>query len=545
MEEKIPRKCPVSVGQLQYNSWDKKLQVGCGYNGDMQNDWQEHLIFSSHANRRGYGASVKSQSSFDTRLRMRIVWAGFVAALFFVLSKIVYLQLIEGGQHQLSSYTNHVELIREEAPRGKIIDRNGKEIVKDPATVQVVGYLAQVTAEEVGCSEGICYGTGMMIGRAGVEKVREITLKGKDGGRLIEVDAAGREVRELGNNKSEAGSDVQLSIDDRLQHIAYEALGGKKGSVVAIDIQGKVLALVSSPSYDPSDISKYLQDTEQLYFLNRAIAGAYPPGSIYKLVTGLAGLSEKAITKESVFEDTGEIRVGSYRYGNWYFDKYGRTEGVVNLVKALTRSNDIYFYKVGEELGVDKLVEWSRRMGLGEKTGIELTGERSGLVPDRLYKERVTGEKWFLGNTYHMSIGQGDLLVTPIQGARMTLAAISGRLCKISVFKGGNVDCSDLGLATDDIATVKEGMKGACATGGTAYPFFNYVPWVICKTGTAQHSGQLSDSDMAHAWITVAYPGENPAMILTVMLEAAGEGSAEAGPVAKDILDKWRVVSGI
>jgi len=516
------------------------LQARYGYNVDMQSDWQEHLVLSSHTKRKGYGAVVNSQSSFDTRLRIRIVWAGFVAALFFVLSKIVYLQLIEGGQHQLSAYTNHIELIKEEAPRGKIRDRSGKEIRKDPATVQVVGYLAQVTPEEVRCKEGICYGPGMMIGRAGIERVKETTLKGKDGGRLIEVDAGGREVRELGNNKSEGGSDVQLSIDDGLQHIAYEALGGKKGSVVAIDMQGKALALVSSPSYDPSEIAKYLQDTKELYFLNRAIAGAYPPGSIYKLVTGLAGLSEKVITKESVFEDTGEIKIGNYRYGNWYFDKYGRTEGGVNLVKALSRSNDIYFYKVGEELGVEKLVAWSKKMGLGEKTGIELPGERAGLVPDRLYKERTTGEKWFLGNTYHMAIGQGDLLVTPIQAARMTLATISGRLCKISVLKGGNVDCSDLGLATADIATVKEGMQGACATGGTAYPFFNYAPWVVCKTGTAQHAGQLTDLDMAHAWIAVAYPGENPEMVLIVMLEAAGEGSAEAGPVAKEILDKWR-----
>ena len=220
------------------------------------------------------------------------------------------------------------------------------------------------------------------------------------------------------------------------------------------------------------------------------------------------------------------------------------------MVRALSRSNDIYFYKVGEEIGVDTLVKWARKFGLGEKTGIELSGEVSGLVPDRLWKERATGEKWFLGNTYHMSIGQGDLLVTPLQVARMTLGAVSGRLCKISILKDKVIDCKDLGIKTEDLAVVQSGMASACATGGTAFPFFAADPPVLCKTGTAQHSGQNANDPkdksghvLPHAWITVAYPGENPEMILVVMLESAGEGSAEAGPVAKNILDQWGKVN--
>lgn len=244
--------------------------------------------------------------------------------------------------------------------------------------------------------------------------------------------------------------------------------------------------------------------------------------------------------------DTGEIKVGQYRYGNWYFDQYGRTEGEINLVRALARSNDIFFYRVGEEAGVDRLVEWSGKFGLGQATGIELP-EAEGLVPNRLWKERVTGEKWFLGNTYHLSIGQGDLLTTPLQIARMTSAAVSGRLCKVSLLMETRFDCRDLGLSSDQLSLVREGMRQACATGGTAFPFFDFSPYVLCKTGTAQHSGQdandprdASGHVKPHAWITVAYPGENPEMILTVMLESAGEGSAEAGPVAKDILTQWR-----
>jgi penicillin-binding protein 2 len=326
----------------------------------------------------------------------------------------------------------------------------------------------------------------------------------------------------------------------------YSALGGKKGSAVAIDMQGKVLGLVSSPAYDPSHIEDYLSDKDKLYFLNRAIAATYPPGSVFKLVTGIAGLSEDKIDRDTQFEDTGEIKVGIYRYGNWYFDQYGRTEGSISLTRALARSNDIYFYKVGEEVGVDKIVYWARKFGLGQKTGIELPGEAAGLVPDRLWKERATGEKWFLGNTYHSHRTRRSAR-DPLQVARMALTAVSGRVCQVSLLKDSVVKCPDLGLKTEDLELIREGMKGACGPGGTAFPFFEFAPWVACKTGTAQHSGQnandpkdVAGNVLPHAWIVVAYPGENPEMILTVMLESAGEGSAEAGPVAKAILEQWR-----
>lgn len=524
--------------------------------GVMKQDWQEDLVFSSQSKRRGFGSTSSPEKSIDVRIRVRLIWGVFVMGIAFILAKIIYLQGVEGEQYKLISYANHVEVKKELAPRGIVYDRNGVALVENiniegkltrkyplgEAIASILGYISEVKKDELGCEEGLCYSPGMMIGRAGLEKMKESTLRGTDGGKLAEVDSAGREIRELGKNLPENGRDVQLSVDSRLQKIMYEAMSLRKGSAVAIDMQGKVMGLVSSPSYDPTHIEDYLADNEMFYFLNRPIAATYPPGSVYKLVTALAGLSEDKILAETEYDDTGEIKVGIYRYGNWYFDQYGRTEGKINLTRALGRSNDIYFYKVGEELGIDNLVKWSRKFGLGEKTGIELPGEQSGLVPDQLWKERVTGEKWFLGNTYHMSIGQGDLLVTPVQVARMTLGAISGRLCQISLFKDSAVMCSDIGLKTENIALVREGMKEACAPGGTAFPFFESEPWVLCKTGTAQHSGQIKEEDLPHAWITVAYPGENPEIIVTVMLESAGEGSAEAGPVAKTIIDGWKGV---
>lgn len=519
-----------------------------------KSDWQEELVLSSQSRRQGFGSSAHAEKSRDVRVRVRLLWGIFAIGLALVFAKVIYLQIVEGGQHQLTSYANHVELKREVAARGIVYDRNKIALVENEivdnkivrkyplkeSIAPVLGYISEVKSEEIGCSEGLCYQAGMKVGRTGLEKVMEYELRGHDGGRLVEVDSAGKEIREMGSNLAEPGKDLQLSIDSRLQKEMYAALGSRKGSAVAIDMQGKVLGIVSSPSYDPSHIEDYLTDTEKFYFLNRPVAATYPPGSVFKLVTALAGLSEGKISKDTLYDDSGEIKIGSYRYGNWYFDQYGKTEGLIGLTRAIGRSNDIYFYKVGEELGVDKLVYWSRKFGLGEKTGIELPGEQDGLVPDQLWKERVTGEKWFLGNTYHMAIGQGDLLVTPLQVARMTLAAVSGRLCKVSILKDSSIVCGDLGLKNEDIALVREGMRQACATGGTAFPFFTETPWVLCKTGTAQHSGQREESDLPHAWITVAYPGENPEMILTVMLESAGEGSAEAGPVAKRIIDAWK-----
>ena len=504
----------------------------------------------------GYEVTQTDRSSWETRLRVRLVWVAAIVWVAIIVARAAYLQIWESGQQGLLSQANHIELVREEAERGIIKDRRGVPLVTNEwneefgryqrkypygsAVAMVVGYMSEVTESELGCRLGICYPLGSYIGRVGVEREMETVLKGKDGGVLSEVDAGGKIVRELGSNEPDRGQDVTLSIEVGLQEKMYQAMKGKTGAAVAIDMRGKVLGLVSLPTYDPKSLEKYLSDTSKEYFLNRAVSAQYPPGSIFKLVTAYAGLATGKITPETKIEDTGEIRINDYRYGNWYFDQYGRKEGELDLERALARSNDVYFYKVGEMVGVDELTDWAHKFGLGEETGIQLTGEIAGLVPSRLQKERSTGEKWFLGNTYHLAIGQGDLLVTPLQAARMTAAAVSGRVCRVSLLKEGVTECRDLGIATDQIESVREGMRQVCAPTGTAFPLFDFAPYVLCKTGTAQHAGQKSESDLPHAWITVAYPGENPEMVLTVLVEAGGEGSAVAAPIAKEILEYWR-----
>lgn len=526
--------------------------------------WQSSLPIISHEKRFGFCKADSSSSLLDLQIRVGLLWAILLAISGAVVSRLIYLQIFEGDRNLLIAQSNRLTVDRERAPRGVIYDCKNRVMVRNvpddeyginrqyvlgSAGAHLLGYVAEVTEEELGCYEGLCYELGALRGRSGVEASFEPVLRGRDGGKIVEVDSLGNEIRVIGEHEPETGEDVHLSVDLDLQNIMYLAMEGKSGAAVALDMQGRVLGLVSSPSYDPNlftiredsgILQNLLSDSEKKYFLNRVMGGSYPPGSVFKLVTAYAGLEEGAITSDTEFEDTGEIKIGDeYRYGNWYFDQYGRTEGFIDVVGALKRSNDIFFYKTGEEIGVEGLVVWAERFGFGERTGIEVGGEVEGLVPNPLWKERYIGEKWFLGNTYHMSIGQGDLLTTPLQVARMTVAVLSGRLCDVSILYGEQVFCRDLGLTSEHIGVVWEGMRQACQEGGTAYPLFDFNPYVVCKTGTAQHGGE---EDEPHAWITVGYPGENPEIVITVILESAGEGSLEAGPVVRQILDEWEKI---
>lgn len=521
--------------------------------------WQDALVIISHSKRFGY---KNSSGEINTPIRMGFLWLVLVVFTGILVARLSYIQLFEGERNLLVAENNRLKVEIDRAPRGVIYDRNGEVLVRNVAderygvtreyvlgdvAAHILGYVSEVTEEELGCSRGICYEQGVLVGRTGVEASMEEILRGRDGGQIVEVDAGGNLVRVVGEYQSEAGRDVKLSLDGKLQSIMADAMKGRKGAAVALDMQGRVLGFVSVPSFDPNlftvrDESEVLQnlltDNENNYFLNRVSSGTYPPGSVYKLVTAYAGLQENAITPDTEIEDTGEVRIGDqYRYGNWYFDQYGKTEGFLNVVSALKRSNDIFFYKVGEFVGVDALVEWSGKFGFGQVTKIEIEGESEGLVPSPLWKERYVGERWFLGNTYHMAIGQGDILVTPLQIARMTATALSGRLCDVTILQDGPISCKSIGLDSSYIGVVWEGMREACATGGTAFPLFDMDPYAVCKTGTAQQGGE---EDEPHAWITVGYPGENPEFVLTILLEEGGEGSADAGPIARTILDNWR-----
>ncbi|MBI2309347.1 hypothetical protein HYU89_00425 [Candidatus Collierbacteria bacterium] len=555
-----------------------------------------------------------------------------MSAVGIILARLTELTVFRGGELRRRADENRILVRVVPAPRGIIFDKNGKALTRntpdgraypfDRNFSHLTGYIGEASEEEIKSDSSL--NPGNILGKTGLEKQYDKELRGIDGAELIEVDANGNLLEVLEDQLPQAGKDIYTYLDVDLQVAMTENLGGRKGAAVAIDpVDGSVLGLVSSPSYDPNIFQKtlntiipensensdgrkvgmsenqkvgpsgspsspsvldLLNDTVNMPLFNRAISGEYPPGSIFKLVTAAAGLSENKINRQTLVRDTGEIRVGDFRFGNWYFDQYGKTEGEIGVVRALTRSNDIFFYKVGEWLGPDLLAGWAKKMKLGKKTGIDLSGEADGLVPDPKWREKATGERWFLGNTYHMAIGQGDVQLTPLQAAVMTSTVITGKRCtpRIKQLTISNqqsaISCEDTGVSKSNRNLILEGMVGSCSPGGVTFPFFPWnqsiegqtfneaihqsngmsgYPAVACKTGTAQHGGKQTKP---HAWIVVAAPiiESQPSVksaisnssyqldldspkriILVVLVEDAGEGSYEAAPVAKKILEKW------
>lgn len=473
-----------------------------------------------------------------------------------------------GGHFGNLARGNMIRKEKVEPIRGVISDRKGKPLAMNidyqGRTIRyypggetigsVVGYLAKPTDADLkdcdACSPG------MMVGKAGLEKQYQRDLMGQPGETIVQEMANGQSKTEIKKRDSIPGKNIQTNIDLELQKEAYVAVknmlaqSGKSGAVVIAKVSGEILALASVPSFDPNlfvpngkrsdfggaykDVESMLADIDGKPLFNRVVSGEFAPGSVYKLVPALGALEEGKISDSTRVLDTGEIKIGEYRFGNWYLDKYGRTEGEVSVIKALSRSNDIFFYKTGEAMGADSLIDWTKRLGLGVHTGIDLPGEVDGFVPTPYWREKTLGEKWFLGNTYHLSIGQGDLMATPIQINRMTATAISGLNCDPVIV--GSSACTDEKFNPKNIKLLLEGMKEACSPGGTAAPLFDYAGKIYCKTGTAQKGNK---DTLSNAWISVLVPkggGVKDWIVLTVLIEEGGEGSAVAAPVAKELV---------
>jgi penicillin-binding protein 2 len=437
-----------------------------------------------------------------------------------------------------------VEISRDEAL--KLQYQDGERVFYDivrqyplgKATAHLLGYTGEINEKEL-TEAGPQYILGDRLGKTGLEKWYEWQVRGKAGSTLMEVDARGETQRVVGKLEEVPGVDIELTLDSGLQSVLYDALSGVNGAAVArVPKTGEILAMVSTPAYDPNDVGASLTSPNQPFF-NRAIGGGYAPGSVFKIVTAVAALEEDKINHQTTFEDTGEIKIDSYRYGNWLFDQYGRTEGQVDVTKGLQRSNDIFFYRAGEAVGAEKLAEWAKLFGFGSQAGLQGLGESTGLVPDPNWKSKYKGEKWFLGDTYHMAIGQGDVLTTPLQVNRMMAAvAQNGLLCPPILNKKdlGRASCQQLNLKPDTVQLLHEGLVKVCEPGGTGVAFFNFSPKVACKTGTAQEGGVTTNP---HAWFTVYAPADNPQIALTILVENGGQGSEVASPIARKALDWW------
>ena len=524
--------------------------------------------------------------------------------LFFaVFLRLFHLQIIQGQANRELADGNRIKVKIAHATRGVIFDRNGKilasnapafrlkdkliereealelEVKNDPEFAElevdnvrnyplgeefahVIGYVGQISEEQLKKGEYKNYHPGDRIGQAGIEAQYEEALKGVDGGEIIEVDAEGRKLRTLRKTSPIPGQNLYLTIDGDLQHQAYLMLkdavvksGSCCGALVAEDpTSGQILSLLSIPSFDNNQFSDPKGNVEAILndphsaVLNRAIGGTYPPGSTYKIISSLAALGGGKITPQTQIEDTGEIFLGPFRFTNWYFTQYGRKEGPVNLVKALQRSNDTYFYRVGEIVSEKGLIEWSRKLKLGGKLDIDLPGEVSGLVPDNEWKKKNFEEVWFPGDTLHMAIGQGYVLMTPLQVLGITsFIAADGKLyqpqlaLKVVSDKGKEIRGFESHVLTEDIISlsqikyIQQGLEQVPKAGGTAWPFFSFPLETAGKTGTAEYG---DPKDRTHAWYTAYAPINDPRIALTVLIEGGGEGSTVASPVAKEVL-RW------
>lgn len=552
-----------------------------------------------------------------------------ILAVLLILTKLFFLQIISGNYYRTLSDTNRIKTIIIHAPRGIIFDRAGKPLVfnvpgfrqkagektkligrdkaisllasgkdleidslrqypyKDEAA-HLIGYLGQISEEELGSSQFTSYQAGDLVGKMGIEGQYESFLKGEDGKQLVEIDSMGKIVRKLGETDPVPGRNIKLTVDLILQKKAYEAISKvKKGGVVVSTPKGEILALVSKPSFDPNlftqgedysvassssyqNVSQVLSDNLDQPFLNRAIGGLYPPGSTFKLVTAAAGLENKIIDTNFTVEDNGIIRIREFSFANWYYTQYGKTEGTINVVKAVKRSNDIFFYKLAEKIGIEKLSEMAREFGIDKSLGIDLEGEAKGLVPTDRWKKKNIGEPWYLGDTYHYGIGQGYLLATPLEvNSWAQVIANGGTLYQQHILQDlGQKPINKNFLSSKTVNPIRQGMIEACAPGGVAWPLFDFkVPaqgWsasggknridgknfilenasgsamikvvVACKTGTAQHG---TEQTLPHAWITLFAPAYNPQIVVTVLAEESGEGSNVAAPIAKEILTEW------
>jgi len=421
----------------------------------------------------------------------------------------------------------------------------------------VLGYIAEISSEELKSKEYKNCIQGDFIGKYGIEKMYETYLRGVDGERRVEVDASGREIRTLESKESLAGNNLYLNIDIDIQTIAEKALEGKRGAVIVLEPKnGAVFALVSKPSFDPNKFStgiskndwKTLSNDKAYPLQNRVIQGRYPPGSTFKIVSALKALEDGVITEKTNFFCSGHLAFGSRVFGCWKKDGHGH----VAIHRGIVESCDVFFYNVGLKLGINRIHNMAEAIGLGKLTGIDLPGEKQGLVPSSEWKNKVFGKPWYDGETLSVVIGQGAVWLTPVQLAQLSsFVANQGVTFKPQIVKrvvrpDGRVIktfepavSTNIKLKKTTIDVVKEGMKGVVnEQRGTAYSSRIQNIKMSGKTGTAQLASlEKSRNIIDHAWFISYAPAEDPAVSISVLVEHGGHGSGAAAPIAKAITE--------
>ncbi len=438
-----------------------------------------------------------------------------------------------------------------------------------PFASHLIGYLGEVDEDELRQSRGTPYRMGATIGKYGVEYRWESDLRGVDGGRQIEVDALGREIKPLRSVEPFPGNNLSLTIDFDVQKVAEEAFQNKTGALIAMDPRsGRILAMVSKPSFDPDHFAgtispeewRFLVESPHSPLQNKGLQGLYPPGSIFKIITAIAGLETGVITPS-----TQMTCHGAYPYGNRDFRCWREGgHGTINLYRAIVESCDIYFYQVGLKVGVDAIARYAYEFGLGRLTGIALPHEKSGVVPSTSWKKKRLGVPWYSGETLSLAIGQGYISVTPLQllmlisaianGGKFHLPQVVDRVEDVygNILKGyPPVEIAQADISEKTLRFIQEALLGAVnEPRGTGWACVLKDAKVAGKTGTAQVIRMAEDSRKAdldrvplkfrdHAWFVAYAPFENPAISVVVLVEHGGYGGTAAAPIAKKVIEKY------
>lgn len=448
-----------------------------------------------------------------------------------------------------------------------VVPKSSREYAMLPGLGHILGYTGKISPEEL--IKNPIYSNSDRIGKTGLESQYEEYLKGMDGVEQIEKNSKGTIVRILtqeGRREPVAGNEISLYLDRGLQEKTAAALQsgmeqGKTltgqevsaGVAMVMDVKtGGILSMVSLPDYNNNlfstnissvDYEKLISDKSNPLF-DRSIKGTYPPGSIIKIVMASAGLAEHVISPSTAFDTPPEIKIGDFIFPDW------KDHGVTNVERAIAESNNIFFYAIGggydkiKGLGIETMKKYWQLFGLGEKTGVDLPGEAAGFLPDSAWKQEAKGEPWYIGDTYHAAIGQGDLLITPIQMLRATATiANGGKLLQPQLVKkiigsdglvvkefGPRIERENF-IDPSIIKIVQEGMR-LTITGGSAQNLNDLPVSVAGKTGTAQ----FLSNQKTHAWFECYAPYENPQIAIIVLIDGGGGGHEIAAPVAKEIL---------
>jgi len=461
-----------------------------------------------------------------------------------------------------------VEVHKFELP-GIVVDvKPRRQYIARKSAAHLLGYLSEINSDELACGDYPGCRQGDFIGKFGVEKTYEPLLRGKRGGKQVEVDARGRVVKVLKTVDAQPGYNLYLTIDRKLQKRAEMLLKNSAGAVVAMDPStGQILAMASSPSFDQNDFVngmshdqwRALSSNPLRPMENKVIQAEYPPASTYKIVTAIAGLAEGVIGENTTFFCPGHYQFGNRVYRCWKKGGHGR----ISVVDALAESCDVFFYQVGQKLGVDRLAWYARALGLGAATGIELDHEASGLIPTAAWKKRRTGVSWQRAETLSIAIGQGYNLTTPLQMVVLISAVANGGIRfkpqiirrieaadgRIIEERGPKIE-GRLPVSAQALELVRKGLwRVVNGSRGTARQIRLKGIEISGKTGTAQVFSRKKKEDnrktpvqahlKPHAWFVAYATSENPKIAVAVIVEHGEHGSSAAAPIAGELIKTY------